>query len=377
MAATTADVDRYRANRQDEIDSAAVYRAMAGREANPELATIYTRLAEVEERHLAFWDEQLRIAGVEPGRPRLTWRGKIMCRLARRFGARAVLPAMASMEELDQHVYDDQPETSGTPMRNQERSHARLLRFVVSGSPAGVAGGTLARLEGRHRTLGGNALRAAVLGANDGLTSNLSLVMGVAGAQFRSPVILVTGLTGLLAGACSMAMGEWISVQSSRELYQRQISTERDEIATIPDEEAEELSLIYQAKGLPEAQATAMAGALMADEAGALDVMAREELGLDPNGLGGSPVTAAASSFLLFAVGALVPMVPFFFLAGTAAAAASIAAAGVALFGIGALITLLTGRNALVAGLRQLLFGLAAAGVTYGLGRLIGLSIGT
>jgi VIT1/CCC1 family predicted Fe2+/Mn2+ transporter len=120
-----------------------------------------------------------------------------------------------------------------------------------------------------------------------------------------------------------------------------------------------------------------MAGALMADEAGALDVMAREELGLDPNGLGGSPLTAAASSFLLFAVGALVPMVPFFFLAGTAAAAASIAAAGVALFGIGALITLLTGRNAVVAGLRQLLFGLAAAGVTYGLGRLIGLSVGT
>jgi VIT1/CCC1 family predicted Fe2+/Mn2+ transporter len=375
VGATAADVGRYRANRQDEIDSAAVYRAMAGREANAQLATVYIRLAEVEERHLAFWDKQLRLAGVEPGPRRVTWRGRVMCLLARRFGARAVLPAMATMEEMDQHVYDDQAETYGTAMRSQERSHARLLRFVVSGSPGGVAGETLGRLEGRHRAVGGNALRAAVLGANDGLTSNLSLVMGVAGAEFRSPVILVTGLTGLLAGACSMAMGEWISVQSSREFYQRQISTEGDEIATIPDEEAEELSLIYQAKGLPEVQATAMAGAIMADQAGALDVMAREELGLDPNGLGGSPSMAAVASFLLFAVGALVPMAPFFFLTGTAAVAASIAAAGVALFGIGALITLLTGRSAFVAGLRQLLFGLAAAGVTYGLGRLIGVSI--
>lgn len=372
---SSADTDRYRANRQDEIDTAAVYRAMAAREANPQLASVYTRLAEVEERHLAFWDEQLRKAGQDPGPRTLTWRGKVKRFLAYRFGPQAVLPVMATLEELDQHVYDDQPETAGTPMRSQERSHARLLRYVASGSPAGVAGETLARIEGRHRMVGGNALRAAVLGANDGLTSNLSLVMGVAGAQFDSTTILITGVAGLLAGSCSMAMGEWISVQSSRELYQRQISVERMEIDTFPDEEAEELSLIYQAKGLPEAEAQAVAAQLMADKTSALDAMAREELGLDISELGGSPWIAAASSFLLFAVGALIPMLPFFFLTGATAVVASIAAAGIGLFGIGAAITLLTGRSVPYSGLRQLLFGLAAAGVTFVLGRLIGISV--
>ena len=239
-----------------------------------------------------------------------------------------------------------------------------------------MAGETLARLEGRHRAVGGNSLRAAVLGANDGLTSNLALVMGVAGARLTNAAIVITGLTGLLDGATSMAIGEWVSVQSARELYQRQVQTEAAEIRSVPDEEQEELALIYEAKGLPQAEAERVAERLIADEQAALDAMVREELGLDPSTLDGSPYSAGASSFVLFALGALIPLLPYFLAAGTVAVIAAIACAAAGLFVIGALITLLTGRNALVSGTRQLVFGLLAAGVTFGLGRLIGTVVG-
>ena len=373
---STSEEARYRANRQGEIDSAAVYRAMATSESSPQLTSVYERLAMVEERHLGFWEDKLRSVGRDPGRRRPSWRAKTMMFLARRFGPRMVLPTVATLEQVDQHEYDDQPETEGTPMRAQERSHARVLRYITSGSPQGVAGETLARLEGRHRAPGGNALRAAVLGANDGLTSNLALVMGIAGAGLTTSAILITGLTGLVAGASSMAIGEWVSVQSARELYQRQVRTEAAEIRSVPDEEQEELALIYEAKGLPSSEAQRVAERLMADETAALDAMVREELGLDPATLGGSPYTAGGSSFLLFAVGAIIPLLPYFFGGGSAAVVASIVCAGVGLFVIGALITLLTGRSAIFSGTRQLVFGLVAAGVTFGLGRFIGSAVG-
>ncbi|HXY44322.1 MAG TPA: VIT1/CCC1 transporter family protein, partial [Acidimicrobiales bacterium] len=305
MGKETPDAARYRANLQSEIDSAKVYRAMAAAEKSPQLASVYVRLAEVEERHASFWEERLRSLGLDPGRRAPSWRARTMAFLARRFGARIVLPTVATLEQVDQGGYDDQPETAGTKMRDQERSHARVLRYIAGGSPRGIAGETLARLEGRHRAPGGNSLRAAVLGANDGLTSNLALVMGVAGAQLKTTTILITGLSGLLAGAFSMAIGEWISVQSARELYERQVTTEAAEIHSVPDEEQEELALIYEAKGLPQDEAEQVAERLMADEQTALDAMVREELGLDPSELGGSPYAAGGASFVLFSIGAV------------------------------------------------------------------------
>ena len=287
-----------------------------------------------------------------------------------------VLATVATLEQVDQGGYDHQPETADTGMRDQERSHARVLRYIAGASPQGVAGETLAKLEGRHRAPGGNSLRAAILGANDGLTSNLALVMGVAGARLTTASILITGLSGLLAGSFSMAIGEWVSVQSARELYGRQVRTEAAEIRTVPDEEQEELALIYEAKGLPQHEAEQVAERLMADEQAALDAMVREELGLDPNQLGGSPYAASSSSFFLFAVGALIPLIPYFASGGTAAVVASIGCAVAGLFGIGALITLLTGRSAIFSGTRQLVFGLLAAGATFGLGRLIRTAVG-
>jgi VIT1/CCC1 family predicted Fe2+/Mn2+ transporter len=375
QGSTAADEARFRANLQGEIDSAAVYRAMASAEESEQLSSVYTRLAEVEERHLGFWEQRLRSIGADPGPRRPSWRARAMSFLARRFGPKVVLPTVATFEQVDQGDYDDQPETAGTGMRDQERSHARILRYVAGGSPQGVAGETLARLEGRHKAPGGNALRAAVLGANDGLTSNLALVMGVAGAGFKSAVILVAGLSGLLAGAFSMAIGEWVSVQSARELYQRQVRTEAAEIHSVPDEEQEELALIYEAKGLPRAEAEQVAERLMADEQGALDAMVREELGLDPSTLGGSPYSAGGSSLILFSVGAIIPLFPYFFATGTTAVVAAIIFAAVGLFVIGALISLLTGRGAVFSGTRQLIFGLVAAGLTFGLGHLIGTAL--
>jgi VIT1/CCC1 family predicted Fe2+/Mn2+ transporter len=199
--------------------------------------------------------------------------------------------------------------------------------------------------------------------------------MGVAGAALNATAILITGLAGLLAGAGSMAMGEWLSVQSSRELYQRQIDIEAAELAEVPEEEAEELALIYEAKGLSKDQAEQLAERLVADEATALDTLAREELGIDPEELGGSAWEAAGASFILFALGAIVPVIPFFAFTGITAVGASLLLSAVALFVVGAAITVLTGRSVLYSGTRQVVIGLAAAGLTYGVGTLIGVSI--
>lgn len=226
-----------------------------------------------------------------------------------------------------------------------------------------------------HGNVGGNALRASVLGANDGLVSNLLLVMGVVGASLDERAILITGLAGLLAGASSMAMGEWVSVQSSRELYQRQIEIERQEIAETPDKEAQEFLEMYMAKGLSEPLARQVSEQLMENPEHALDTMVREELGINPHDLGGSAWEAAGASFLLFAVGAAVPVLPFLLLSGMAAVWASLGVSALALFGMGAAITFITGRNPLASGARQLLIGIAASGVTFAIGKLIDVTI--
>jgi vacuolar iron transporter family protein len=369
------DIARYRTNWQGEIDGALLYRTMAEVTPQPQLAAVYRRLATVEETHARLWEQQLRRAGqpVPPRRP--SWRARTLRWLAIHVGASWVLPTLATMEQVDQHMYDTQPEARQTSLPADERSHARLLGLMARSSPAGLEGRTLARLEGRHRAVGGNALRAAVLGANDGLVSNLSLVMGVAGAQLSGEGVLITGLAGLLAGACSMAMGEWLSVQSARELSQRQLAIEADEIRAAPHEEQQELELIYEAKGLSADEARKVAAELMTDHGKALETLAQEELGIDPTELGGSPWEAAGMSFVLFAIGAILPVAPFTVLTGIYAIMASLGVSAAALFGIGAAITLFTGRNACYAGSRQLLIGLGAAGLTYGIGRVLGVTL--
>jgi VIT1/CCC1 family predicted Fe2+/Mn2+ transporter len=340
----------------------------------PQLAEFYKRLAASERHHAGFWAEQLKTAGaaVPPFRP--AWRTRVLIWLARRFGAKTVLPSLISREQAGSRSYHHQPEAKD--MLAAEDSHARLLRQIGQTAVGGLEGGVLAQIEGRHRSAGGNALRAAVLGASDGLLSNFSLIMGVAGAELSGGRILLTGLAGLLAGAISMALGEWISVQSSRELYEKQLRTEKEEIASAPEEEAEELALIYQARGLAVGPARQLAAQLMSDRNTAIEALAREELGIDPEELGGSAWEAAMTSFALFAVGAAVPLLPYFFLNGLAAAAASALLSAAGLFIIGAAITLFTGRSVLSSGARQVLFGLAAAAITFLIGRLVGGMVG-
>jgi VIT1/CCC1 family predicted Fe2+/Mn2+ transporter len=366
---------RYAANLQGEVDSAALYKTLAQTEKNPQLAQVYQRLAAIEEAHAEYWKSHIEAIDHSVPRLRPGFRARALSWLARRFGPAFVLPTVDTLEHMDSGTYDAQPEAVAAGLPAAERSHARIIEALAAGSPGALSGSALARLEGRHRGMGGNALRAAVLGANDGLVSNMSLVMGVAGADLAPHAILVTGLAGLLAGACSMALGEWLSVNTARESAQRQIATEADELEQVPDEEKEELALIYQAKGLPEDLAKALAERLIANKKTALDTLVREELGIDPDELGGSPWGAAAASFALFALGAIFPVAPYFALAGGAAVIASLAASGVALFLIGAGTTLFTGREVWFSGLRQLLVGFAAAGVTFGVGKLIGVAV--
>jgi VIT1/CCC1 family predicted Fe2+/Mn2+ transporter len=368
------DISRYLSNWQKEIDGAALYYALAEAETQTQLAEVYRRLAGSEEKHARVWEKRLEDAGakIPPRRP--SWRARTMRFLAKRFGPSFVLPTVANHEKADSRAYDGQPEAETGDLSGDEKSHARMLSLVTGGK-GGVSGGVVAQMEGRHRASGGNALRAAVLGANDGLVSILSLVMGVAGANLPSHDVLIAGIAGLLAGAGSMALGEWLSVQSSRELYEHQIKIEAEEIEHAPQEEQEELALIYQSKGLPENQAREMAAHMMADRDSILDTLSREELGIDPEELGGSAYEAAFTSFFLFSLGAIFPILPYVFLSGITAIFVSLGVSAIGLFLVGAAITLMTGKNVWYSGFRQVTIGLAAAGLVYGVGKLIGISV--
>lgn len=365
---------RYLANRQKEVDGAALYRALADSEKQPQMARLYRKLAATEEHHAAAWEKRLSKLKVEVPARRPSWRVRLLTGLARRFGSQFILPTVTSNELADSQAYDAQPEAEASVFASDEKSHARLLA-LASQPGGGLQGGSIARLEGRHRASGGNALRASVLGANDGLVSILSLTMGVAGATNSNTEILIAALAGLLAGAGSMALGEWLSVQSSRELYSHQLKLESAEIDENIEEELDELSLIYQSKGLPARRARELARHISRDKGTLLDTLAREELGIDPDELGGSPYEAAIASFILFAVGAVFPIFPFFFWSGATAIFVSLGVSAIGLFIIGAAITLMTGRGVLYSGMRQVLVGLVAAALTYGVGRLIGVSV--
>ncbi len=201
----SSDIKRYRENLQDEIDSAAMYRALTRMESNPPLVELYERLAATEERHAELWRQRLRDAGVPDPDPRVSLRARLLIWFASKLGTNVLVSTLAQQERAGQFMYDDQVEAEGTSLPADERSHARLLAALAKENPTAITGPVLARLEGRHSTIGGNALRAAVLGANDWLVSNLALVMGIAGASSDRSVVVLTGFAGLLAGAISMA----------------------------------------------------------------------------------------------------------------------------------------------------------------------------
>ena len=341
-------IRQYLRNIHREVDSAALYRALSVEERKPEIAEVYRRIAAIEQAHKEFWKQRLSELGHQVPDFGVGWRTRALIWLARHRGPDFVLPVVSTREQADVGDYDTQSEAVAGRLNAAERSHARIIRAVATSIP-NMSMGPLA-----------NALRAAVLGANDGLASNLSLVMGVSGAHLASHAILVTGLSGLVAGACAMAMGEWLSVSTSQEGHRTGVDVEAREPADISKEEREQLVNIYSAHGFRADEARAFA-----------DRMDRPR----PENFGGYAWHAAMSSFLLFATGALFPVIPFFFLSATAAVPASILISSVVLFLIGAGATLFTGRSFFFSGIRQLLVGLAAAGVTYTLGHFISAAV--
>jgi VIT1/CCC1 family predicted Fe2+/Mn2+ transporter len=369
----SADIDRYQANLQDELDGAALYAALAAAEPDPVRKDLFLQLSRAEAEHAETWRRKLEAAGVKAPGFAPSFRTRVLGRLARRFGPRFVLPAIAANEFADRDKYAGQADAA--QLSADERGHAAVVQAAAGSGSRGVTGEEIAKAERWHRRGGGNELRAAVLGANDGLVSNMALVMGVAGAGAPSQTLLLTGVAGLIAGALSMALGEWLSVTNARELARTQIARERQELEETPEAERKELALIFQAKGLPREDAQRVAREIMRDKGKALDTLAREELGIDPAEMGGNPWSAAAFSLALFAAGAIFPVLPFFFAAGTAGIAWSGAASALALAAIGLATSLFSGRTPLYSALRQVLIGAGAAGITFATGALIGVSL--
>lgn len=334
-----------------EKESAWLYREVASAEPDARKRTLFLKLAEAAEEQAAHWQAgEFRRAPESPPRTfRPSLRARIVARLVRRFGPRSLRGVLAAMKLRGLSIYS-----------------------TSLGAVGHVMPTSAAEVGARHRSTVGGNLRAAVFGVNDGLVSNASLVMGIAGAGASGAYVLATGIAGLLAGALSMAAGEYVSVRSQRDMYEYQIALEREEVAEYPEEEAEELALIYQARGVELSQAREMSRQLLARPEQALDALAREELGLNPDDLG-APWGAAAFSFVSFAAGAAVPLAPFAAgVRGTAGIAAAAAAALFALALVGMVLSLFTGRAAWRGALRMVLIGGGAGVVSFCVGRALG-----
>ena len=365
----TKSVKRWRDMLASERDAAALYSRLADAETG-ERQEIFRELASIELKHAAHWEDKLREAGADvpaAGGPSL--RTRLIGTAARRLSVETVLPMIERAEKADAGTYDNDPDAA-PGMAADERSHARTLAHLLDrGRPDPQA--QIRRRESWHRSDRSGALRAGVFGVSDGLVSNTALVMGFAGSGTSRTVTLLAGIAGLLAGSFSMAAGEYISMSSQREMYEREISLEQAELEEKPEEEHAELVLIYRAKGLSKPEAEQLADRIMADRSVALDTLAREELGLDPDELG-SPWGSAFSSLFAFAIGAFVVIIPYLAGSGKAALLTAIVLAVAALFGVGASIGALNGRGVLRSGLRQVIAGVIAGAVTFGVGRLIG-----
>ena len=367
-----------------ERDAIYLYDRLAALEKDPQRRTAFESIAASERRHAAIWEAKLISLGeYPPVAARPSWRVRQIAVLARIFGTRAVSDMVKALEGFEEEVYgahSDVPEVH--EIAKDEAKHAEIWRDLdVAHKTKGVGAhrAAVAETQARepwHRSGGGGTLRASIFGVSDGLVSNAALVFGIAGATStgQGSFVVLAGVAGLLAGAFSMAAGEYVSMRSQTEVLERQIELERAELEAMPEEEEKEIAAIYHSRGFPDAEAAAIAKQLMADPKIALETLVREELGLDPEELG-SPWGASIGSFLAFAVGAFIPLVPFILLTGGTALTVSIALTSLALFGVGAAVSLLTGRSALYSGARQLGIGAAAAAITYLVGSLIGVNV--
>jgi len=367
-----------------ERDAIYLYDRLAAIEKDPQRRAAFESIAASERRHAAIWEAKLTSLGEQvPPVARPSWRVRQIALLARLFGTRAVSDAVKALEGYEESVYGAHSDVAEVhEIASDEAKHAEIwkgLDQTARGKGASAHRAAVVETQARepwHRSGGGGTLRAAIFGVSDGLVSNAALVLGIAGATSGGDgsFVVLAGVAGLLAGAFSMAAGEYVSMRSQTEVLERQIELERAELEAMPEEEEKEIAAIYRGRGFPEAEAAAIAKQLMADPKIALETLVREELGLDPEELG-SPWGASIGSFVAFAIGAFVPLLPFILLTGGTALAVSIGLTSLALFAVGASVSLLTGRSALYSGARQLLIGIAAAGITYLIGSLIGVNV--
>jgi len=380
------DPKRFLGYLEAERNAVLLYRALA-ETTDGDRREALLELAEIEEHHAAHWVEKLEEYGipVPPAPVDLDPNDAGLLARARAAGLDGVLQTLEEVEGAASGMYDEEPEAP-LGMSDDERAHAEALRLMREDPTMLVTQGRAPHRvlrpgdgEKWHRTDRSGSIRAAVFGISDGLVSNTALVMGFAGADTANSTVLFAGLAGLFAGAFSMAAGEYVSVASQRDLFRREIEMEASELRDKPDEEQKELELIYRAKGISREVAAQTAAQIMSDPKMALETLAREELGLDPSELG-SPVKVAISSFISFAVGASFVVLPYFFLTGTAALIAAICLSLLAMIIVGATVGKLSGRNVFFSVGRQLMWGVGAAAVTFGIGRIVsavtGASIG-
>jgi len=359
-------------NIQTEIDASFLYGILAAHEEDTNVKHVFTQMSEIEKGHAEAFATKNAISIAQLPGP--SGRARTLAFIGKVIGYDYVLGVLLDTEKSISASLIRERNKSQSKSSLSDTAHVTILKNILNGNK-NVSGSNLARFEKRHRSVGGNALRAAVLGGNDGLVSNFSLVMGIAGASSGQQEVLLAGLAGLLAGALSMALGEWISVKSSQELYENQMQLEMEELESNPEGEEKELALIYISKGIPEEQSRTMAHDIMSRKDDAHEILVKEELGINPSDLKNSAMEAAVTSFFLFALGAVIPVVPFFFSGGLNAVIWSASLSACGLFLIGASITLFTGKNVWYSGMRQVIFGLIAAAITYGIGSLIGISI--
>ncbi len=311
-----------------ERNASLLYRALADT-VDGDRREALLELAQIEDEHAEHWVEKLTEYGVPipPAPTALDPTDAALVSRARGAGFADVLRHLEEAEGADAGMYDDEPEAPDS-MSEDEREHIEVFQQMRTSLEAGTDGRPGARTgiassrrrpgEPWHRGDKSGSTRAAVFGVSDGLVSNTALVMGFAGASTNNSTVLFAGLAGLLAGAFSMAAGEYVSVASQRDLFQREIAMEASELRDKPEEEQKELELIYRAKGVDRETAASLAAQIMSDPKTALDTLAREELGLDPDELG-SPIKAALSSFVAFAIGASVVVIPYLFFMGEGA----------------------------------------------------------
>lgn len=357
---------------QTEVDASYLYGILADHEIDVQVAKIFRSMQEIELSHAEAFMKKRGLDLILLPKP--SRRARVLKWLAGWIGYDFLLGILMDTEKsLSSSVQNARKMTQTAPSIS-DTAHVQILKNILSGEHQ-ISSQNLARFEKRHRSVGGNALRAAVLGGNDGLVSNFSLVMGIAGATNGQKEVLLAGLAGLLAGSLSMALGEWISVKSSQELYENQMDLEMEELESNPQGEEKELALIYMTKGMEESLAKQMAKDVIQDKSKAHQILVSEELGINAEELKGSAMEAALASFISFAIGAILPVIPFFFSGGLQGILLSALISGVGLFVIGAIITLFTNKKVWHSGLRQLLFGFMAAAITYAIGKLIGVSL--